>query len=94
MINEKDSSKHGLRFESLYEREKIAKTICSELNNFIDLKPTLMTILKHLKKLTGIEAISVRLHDEGDYPYYIYEGFPEKFIQKESSLCARDKNGK
>ena len=37
----------------LFERERMAKCICAELNNFVDLKPTLMTIMKHVKALTG-----------------------------------------
>jgi two-component sensor histidine kinase len=81
------------RMEELLEREKTAKIICSELNNFVDLKPTLITVIEHIKRLTGCEAVSIRLHDEGDYPYYVYDGFPESFIMHENSLCARDANG-
>ncbi|UCG03991.1 MAG: GAF domain-containing sensor histidine kinase [Candidatus Heimdallarchaeota archaeon] len=94
MLDETRRSSLPQGFKSLYERERIAKTICSELNNFIELKPTLQTVISFLKELTGIEAISIRLHDEGDYPYYIYEGFPQDFIQRENILCARDRNGR
>lgn len=81
------------KMEELLERERTAKIICSELNNFVDLKPTLITVIEHIKRLTGSEAVSIRLHDEGDYPYYVYEGFPESFIVHENSLCVRDDNG-
>ncbi len=94
MTESKKPKQPSQEFESLYERERIAKTICSELNNFTDLKTTLQTIIVFLKELTGTQAISIRLHDEGDYPYYVYEGFPKKFIQKENSLCARDNKGR
>lgn len=94
MMNQLENSSFSSGYESLYERERIAKTICSELNNFTDLKPTLLTIIIFLKELTGIEAISIRLHDEGDYPYYVYEGFPQEFIQRENTLCAKDRNGR
>ncbi|MFX0122598.1 MAG: ATP-binding protein [Candidatus Hodarchaeota archaeon] len=94
MMNKLSSSSFSRGFKSPYERERIAKTICSKLNNFTELKPTLLTIITFLKELTRIEAISIRLHDEGDYPYYVHEGFPQEFIQRENSLCARDRNGR
>jgi len=67
--------------------------ICSELNHFIDLKPTLITVIKHVKKLTCCEAVGIRLHDDGDYPYYVFTSFPESFIIHESSLCQKDEEG-
>jgi GAF domain-containing protein len=78
----------------IIERERKAKLICAELNNFTDLKPVLITVLKHIKELTGCDAVGIRLHDEGDYPYYTYEGFPASFVKRENQLCARDNNGK
>lgn len=75
----------------LLERERTAKIICAELNNFMDLKSTLITIIDHVKELTGCEAIGIRLQDNGDYPYYVYNGFPESFIMQENSLCDKDK---
>ena len=80
-------------YEKLLEREKKAKFICAELNNFVDLKPTLITVIENIKVLTNCEAISIRLHYDGDYPYYVYNGFPESFIEKENSLCTKDENG-
>jgi len=78
---------------SIIERERRAKVICAELNNFVDLKSTLLTVMEHLSDLTGCRAIGVRLRDEGDYPYYVYRGFLRTFIKKENSLCARDAEG-
>jgi two-component sensor histidine kinase len=79
--------------QQLLIREKTAKNICSELNNFVELKPTLITIIESIKELTGCEAVSIRLHDDGDYPYYVYDGFPESFIMQENSLCSKDEKG-
>jgi diguanylate cyclase (GGDEF)-like protein len=75
------------------ERERTAKLICAELNNFTDLKPTLETILINIKSVTNCQAVGVRLHDEGDYPYYVYTGFSPSFIAKENSLGAKDDKG-
>ena len=80
-------------YEKLLEREKKAKFICAELNNFVDLKQTLITVIENIKILTNCEAVSIRLHYDGDYPYYVYNGFPESFIEKENSLCVKDENG-
>jgi signal transduction histidine kinase len=77
----------------LFNREKKAKAICAQLNNFTDLKPTLITVIHHIKELTHCEAVSIRLHDNGDYPYYVYNGFSESFIMKENSLCSKDRKG-
>ncbi len=77
----------------LLNRETKAKIICAQLNNFTDLKPTLMAVIDHIKDLTNCEALSIRLHEDGDYPYYVYNGFPESFIKKENRLCSNDDNG-
>ncbi len=79
------------KYEKLLEREKKAKFICAELNNFVDLKPTLITVIENIKILTNCEAVSIRLHYNGDYPFYVYNGFPESFIEKENSICAKIK---
>lgn len=70
--------------------EKLAKDIFMILNNFIDLNSCLKTVVKHLKRFTGCEAVGIRLHEKGDYPYFVTEGFAEQFLQKESLLCKRD----
>lgn len=77
----------NMNTENLIKREQIAKKICAELNNFVDLKHTLISIITDLKNLTGFEAISIRLHEEDDYPYFVYQGFPSTFIKQENSLC-------
>ncbi len=81
------------KWQQLYEREKTSKRICSELNHFVDLKPTLSTILKYMKDISRCEALSIRLLDDGDYPYFVYDGFEASFIQKENSLCKKDEHG-
>jgi len=80
-------------FEQIVERERKTKLICSQLNNFVELKPTLITVIDYIKELTDCEAVSIRLHNDGDYPYYVYNGFPESFIKQENSLCSQDSSG-
>jgi GAF domain-containing protein len=80
-------------YPEILKRERAAKEICSELNNFIDLKSTLMIIIKKIQQISDIEAVSIRLKDDQDYPYFVYNGFNDMFIVQESSLCARDSFG-
>ena len=80
--------------EEVLERERAARHICSELNNFVELKPTLRTVLRWIHQISGCEAVAIRLHDDEDYPYYVYDGFSDSFIKKENSLCARDAGGR
>lgn len=82
------------QLELLLERERSAKEICADLNHFVELRSTLTTIIGHLKHLTACEALGIRLEDDGDFPYYVSDGFPESFILKENSLCAKDEEGR
>ncbi len=71
----------------LLERERTAKEICAELNDYVELTPVLHTVLKRIKSITGCEAAAIRLHSGGDYPYYTSNGLSETFIQSEDSIC-------
>ncbi len=51
-------------------------------------------ILTETKKFTGFDAVAIRLKDGHDYPYYRTNGFPERFVVAENSLCARDDDGR
>lgn len=64
--------------------------ICSRLHNYIELNGTLQYVIRRIREISGIEAVSIRLHDNGEYPYYVYDGFPEEFIKKENELCIKD----
>jgi signal transduction histidine kinase len=76
------------------DRERTARRICAELNNFVDLQPALKSIVGWITKLSGCGAVAIRLHDGGDYPYFVHDGFSKKFILKENSLCSRDASGR
>ena len=66
----------------------------SEKNqDFAALKHVLAEILEKVRNLSACQSVGIRLHHNGDYPYYVHEGFPKFFILKENSLCARDEEG-
>lgn len=72
--------------KDLLIRERTLKEILSELNNFIDLKSTLTTVIDKLKQISGCSSISLRLRDSDDYPYFVHSGFPDSYIAKENFL--------
>ncbi len=64
-----------------------------KITNFVAIKQVLAKILETIRTLSDCQSVGIRLHDHGDYPYYVHEGFPNFFILKETSLCARDDEG-
>lgn len=61
--------------------------------NALRLKQILTEILEKISTLSDCQSVAIRLYNNGDYPYYVHEGFPEFFIFKENSICARDNEG-
>jgi hypothetical protein len=59
----------------------------------LTLKEVLTEILWKLCSISDCQCSGIRLNNDGDYPYYVHAGFPEFFILKENSLCAKDENG-
>ena len=47
-----------------------------------------------VQKLSGCEAVGIRLKEKDDYPYYETRGFSEEFVLAETQLCARDEAGR
>jgi len=45
------------------------------------------------QQISGCEAVGIRLREGEDYPYIEAHGFPQKFVQAESQLCARNGSG-
>jgi hypothetical protein len=59
----------------------------------LTLKEVLKEILWKLCSISDCQCSGIRLNKDGDYPYYVHAGFPEFFILKENSLCAKDEKG-
>ena len=64
--------------------------ICNQTGSLMELMQDLMYFFQ---KVTGCDAIGVRLRDGDDFPYYVTQGFSEKFVLAENSLCAFDQMG-
>jgi PAS domain S-box-containing protein len=50
-------------------------------------------IMEFMSRLSGCEAVGIRLKKGDDYPYYVIRGFDDEFVQAENSLCARAADG-
>ena len=81
-------------YNKLIEREKMLNTIISGLHTRDDFREVMTNLIRNVKEIALCSSVSIRLEDNGDYPFYVYDGFPETFIIKENSLCAKDQAGK
>ena len=63
------------------------------LNQRRKLDSILNEIVEIIMDYTGIDAVGIRLQEGDDYPYYVFEGFPDDHILMENSLCAYDSEG-
>jgi GAF domain-containing protein len=83
-----------LRIEKNIQKQKLALDIFQSLNRAKTPSKAICEILVALKKNIGISAAAIRLKDNGDYPYFYYDGFNDIHIEMENSLCSFDETGK
>ncbi|HTY20628.1 MAG TPA: PAS domain S-box protein, partial [Geobacteraceae bacterium] len=62
-------------------------------NQEISTRELMRKLTGFFRKITGSEAVGVRLREGEDFPYYETRGFPEEFVMAENSLCAYDQKG-
>jgi hypothetical protein len=67
--------------------------LTGKVKDFNIFKPVLERILNEFHEISGCESVAMRLHQDGDFPYYVHKGFPDFFISKESSLNIKDEDG-
>jgi PAS domain S-box-containing protein len=75
------------------EREKLGRDVLERLNDPQNSADTIRDILAMVKKSTGCEAVGVRLREGDDFPYSEVNGFPDRFVEMERHLSARDEAG-
>jgi hypothetical protein len=56
-------------------------------------KLVLQEILFRIEEFSGCQSNSIRLNENGDFPFYVHGGYPNFFLAKENSLLVRDANG-
>ena len=76
------------------QAQKLALEVFQFLNRANTPSEAIYGILKALKNHVGVSATAIRLKDNGDYPYFYYDGFDDTHIKMESSLCSFDETGR
>jgi len=61
--------------------------IFQQLNRAETQHEAIEQILRELKEHIGVSATGIRLREDGDYPYYFFDGFSDAHIEMENSLC-------
>ena len=64
--------------------------ICNKAGSLMEL---MRDLILFFQRLTGCEAVGVRLRQGEDFPYYETRGFPREFVLAENRLCAFDQAG-
>ena len=72
------------------QREQLTTQVLDVLNRSHRQVDTIRTILRLMKQATDIEAVSVRLKDGNDFPYYETYGFDSTLASEERSLGRRN----
>jgi len=50
-------------------------------------------LLELVKEATSVDAVGIRQHDDGHFPYYEVNGFPDDFVKDENHLCSHNEAG-
>jgi len=64
------------------------------VNSHSDIRTCMSALTASLQTWSGCEAVGIRLPDGDDYPYFETRGFPPRFVQAETKLCACGPDGK
>jgi signal transduction histidine kinase len=70
---------------------RILETLCGPA----DFREAARTVLRQAAAAAGCEAAGLRVRDSrGDFPYFVYQGFDQSFLEKERSLCRMGAGGR
>ena len=81
-------------FHDITERKRseseqdAAIKLLSLLNSHIGYRDLMTEIVSLLRLWSDCEAVALRLNEDGDFPYFEAQGFPEEFVRLDSSLRA------
>ena len=75
------------------KRQEMANRALEMLNSPDEIGSVTRSILALIREHMGIEAVGLRTSTDDDFPYVETNGFPDRFIEAENVLCARDDQG-
>jgi PAS domain S-box-containing protein len=71
----------------------LTQQLLAQMNQPYSLSDTLNAVTHKIKDFLGISAVGIRLRAGEDFPYFVNQGFPARFIKAENHLCARTSEG-
>ena len=74
-------------------RTSLALDILKQLNQRLPTVESVKIIVERVQEFNQLEAVAIRLRDGEDFPYFMYDGFADDFIEAERYLCARHPDG-
>ncbi len=81
-------------YRQITKERELAVGLFEIINERATTRDLAREVTAFFQRCFGFEAVGIRLKRENDYPYFETGGFPAEFVRLESSLCARDKNGR
>jgi hypothetical protein len=75
------------------DHKTLAIDILQSLNRASGRIEAIQQILRHLKRHLKVSASAIRLKEGPDYPYFVFDGFSDVHIERENSLCGKDRDG-
>ncbi|HEY5997753.1 MAG TPA: PAS domain S-box protein [bacterium] len=81
-------------FRAAEEAIRTAADFLRLINESAGLPELIRGATAFLQRLSGCEAVGIRLRRGPDFPYYETVGFPRSFVQLEDSLCSREPDGR
>lgn len=73
---------------------KFSYEVLKALNNSTSLEGICELLVNLIKREMGYDAVGIRLKEGDDYPYFIQNGFSDKFLTSENSVIDFSKNEK
>jgi diguanylate cyclase (GGDEF)-like protein len=73
-------------------RQYLAIEILGILNDPTASADSIQLILAAIKRVTGFDAVGIRLRSGDDFPYFVQNGFSHDFMLTENTLIVRDAN--
>jgi PAS domain S-box-containing protein len=77
----------------MVRQQALVAEVLAILNRPNEWKALIIDILEAIQTSTGMEAVAIRLEQEGDFPYAAVRGFPPEFAAIESRLVDCDAAG-
>ncbi len=73
--------------------QQLAADVLRLLNQPGDLATLAKELVELIRCALAVDAIGLRLRQNGDFPYFVQQGFSETFVRMENSLCAKNALG-